>query len=151
VQDLIRQIFKRNGLYKERLHFDLFRIYPVKPYTLQDNETDWDFIIRFSANSGICFYSIAKDEWDVVVFTDHNAHCLYIFPSGANETALRQVLVGVYHPAASLDVSHFSDEYSACHNMATCIKREIPFRSKIVSHPEIPMTLTARIAGSHQR
>ncbi|VAW98196.1 hypothetical protein MNBD_GAMMA21-1366 [hydrothermal vent metagenome] len=109
VPDLIKLTCERNGFNKDQLHFDLSRAYPVKPYTLQANETDWAFVQRLAANSGIYFYSIAKDDQEVVVFTDHNAHCPYIArevlnyiaPSGANEDVMGQALVGVHHLAAT--------------------------------------------------
>ncbi|VAW99793.1 hypothetical protein MNBD_GAMMA21-2341 [hydrothermal vent metagenome] len=267
VPDLIKQTCERNGLLKDQLHFDLSRAYPVKPYTLQADETDWAFISRLAANSGIYFYSIAKDDQEVIVFTDHNAHCPYIArevlsfiaPSGSNEDVMGQALVGVHHLAAtarlgipqsrvhdyneetpstnllastaiepttsihstpqpgetlfglgtrsldesdqhskriaecaqvvaldltaqnnvvdmaaghicSLEASQFDAQYNADYfittvthkasqfaghnegdpdiayrNKATCIKRETPYRSKTVPHPEMPMTMTARI------
>jgi len=267
VPDLIKLTCERNGLNKDQLHFDLSRAYPVKPYTLQANETDWAFIQRLAANSGIYFYSIAKDDQEVVVFTDHNAHCPYIArevlhfiaPSGGNEDVMGQALVGVHHLAAnartvvpqsrihdyneetpsttllastaieptssirptpqpgetlyglgtrsldesdaqskriaerantfafdltargnvvdmaaghicSLEASDFDSQYNADYfiseviheasqfaghnegdqdiayrNKATCIKRETPFRRATVRHPELPMTMTARI------
>ena len=267
VPDLIKLTCERNGLFKDQLHFDLSHAYPVKPYTLQANETDWAFIQRLAANSGLYFYSIAKDDQEVVVFTDHNAHCPYIArevlhfiaPSGGNEDVMGQAMVGVHHLSAnarsvipqsrihdfneetpsthllantaiepiasirptpqpgetlfglgtrsldesdqqskriaefagafafdltargnvvdmaaghicSLEARHFDAQYNADyfittviheasqfagHNegdqdiayrhVATCIKRETPFRTATVGHPEIPMTLTARI------
>ncbi|MGD8927029.1 MAG: type VI secretion system Vgr family protein, partial [Thioalkalispiraceae bacterium] len=267
VPDMIRATCERNGLIKDQLHFDLSRSYPIKPYTLQANESDWDFISRLAANSGIYFYSIVKDETDVIVFTDHNAHCPYIArevlhfiePSGANKEMAGNALVGIHQLAAtarqvipqarvhdfnedtpstqllastaidpitqlkatpapgetlfglgtrtldasdvqskriaehaavqafdltangnvvdmaaghicSVEATHFDAQYSgdylithviheasqfAGHNegdediayraAATCIKRETPFRSATVNHPELPMTLTARI------
>ncbi len=267
VPDLIKLTCERNGLLKDQLHFDLSRAYPVKPYTLQANETDWAFISRLAANSGLYFYSIAKDDQEVIVFTDHNAHCPYIArevlhfiaPSGGNEDVMGQAVVGVHHLGAnarmvipqsrvndvneetpstsllantaidattsirttpqpgetvfglgtrsldesdahskriaehakvtafdltargnvvdmaaghicSLEASHFDAQYNADyfiseviheasqfagHNegdqdiayrhIATCIKRETPFRTATVHHPELPMTLTARI------
>ena len=267
VPDLIRETCERNGLIKDQLHFDLSRPYPVKPYMLQANETDWDFISRLAANAGIYFYSIEKDDQEVIVFTDHNAHCPYIArevlhfieTSGANKEIAGNALVGIHHLAAtarnvipqsrmhdfneatpstqllastalesiaatkatpqagetlfglgtrtldesdgqskriaefagahafdlnskgnvvdmaaghicSVEATHFDAQYNgdyfithvihqssqfagqgdndddiAYRAAASCIKRETPFRTATVRHPELPMTLTARI------
>ena len=267
VPDLLRLTCERNGLLKDQLHFDLSRAYPIKPYTLQANESDWAFISRLAANSGLYFYSIEKDDQEVIVFTDHNAHCPYIArevlhfiePSGANKDIAGNALVGVHQLAAnarlsipqsrvhdvneetpsinllastalepvtqlkatpapgetryglgsrsldasdaqskriaehagvvafdltargnvvdmaaghicSLEATRFDAQYNgdyfishviheasqfagqnegsediAYRAAATCIKRETPFRSQTIPHPEMPMTMTARI------
>ena len=267
VPDMIKLTCERNGLIKDQLHFDLSRAYPVKPYTLQANESDWDFISRLAANSGIYFYSIEKDDQEVIIFTDHNAHCPYIArevlhfiePSGANKDVAGNALVGVHNLAAnarqvipqarihdfneetpstqllantaiepvtqlkstpapgetlfglgsrtldesdeqskriaehasvlafdlsakgnvvdmaaghicSMEATHFDAQYNgdymithviheasqfaghaegdvdiAYRAASTCIKRETPFRTATVKHPELPMTMTARI------
>jgi len=267
VPDMIKLTCERNGLIKDQLHFDLSRAYPVKPYTLQANESDWDFISRLAANNGIYFYSIEKDDQEVIIFTDHNAHCPYIArevlhfiePSGANKDVAGNALVGVHNLAAnarqvipqarihdfneetpstqllantaieavgqikqtpapgetlfglgsrtldesdeqskriaeyanvlafdlsakgnvvdmaaghicSMEATHFDAQYNgdymithviheasqfaghaegdediAYRAASTCIKRETPFRTATVKHPELPMTMTARI------
>ena len=79
VPDIIKLTCERHGILGDNLKFDLSRNYPVKPYTLQANETDWHFICRLASNSGLYFYSVSNEhDQEVVVFTDHNAHCPYI-------------------------------------------------------------------------
>lgn len=269
VPDIIKLICERHGIGTHQLKFDLSQTYPVRPYTLQANESDWDFLYRLTANAGIYWYSVTQDNQEVIVFTDHNAHCPYIArevlsyipETGSSRSVEGSNLVGIYdlsanaravapqirihdyneetpttsllagshvttQPAAylqdtpqpgetrfglgtrtlddsaqwckrqaesakvlafdltvrgnvvdmaaghvcSLDaqlfdpgysgdclitrVSHRASQYSSANldsaevayrHDATCIKRETPFRCALVSHPPLPMTLTARI------
>ena len=98
IPDIIQTTCERHGIGSHQLQFDLSQTYPVRPYTLQANESDWDFVQRLAANAGLYFYSIAQDNTEVIVFTDHNAHCPYIardllsyIPETGTARSLRQI------------------------------------------------------------
>jgi type VI secretion system secreted protein VgrG len=95
---------ERHGIGSHQVQFDLSQPYPVRPYTLQANETDWDFVQRLATHAGLYSYSIAQDNSEVIIFTDHNAHCPYITrnvlsyipETGTARSLLGQSLVGIY-------------------------------------------------------
>ncbi|MGD8926979.1 MAG: hypothetical protein PVG20_09000, partial [Thioalkalispiraceae bacterium] len=55
------------------------------------------------------------------------------------------LITHVIHEASQFAGHNEGDEDIAYRAVATCIKRETPFRTATVKHPELPMTLTARI------
>jgi len=101
IPDIIRFTCEQHNLMQ--LKFDLSQAYPVQPYILQADETDWAFIQRLMAQSGLYSYSTCNDEQEVIVFTDNNANCPYIAravlehvaPSGQPKMVDGKYVVGV--------------------------------------------------------
>ncbi len=76
--DIVRQTLLGHGFAENRLRFHLSRHYPVRPYTLQAQETDYAFVQRLLARAGIFFWSSAESGEEVLHFSDHNSHCSFL-------------------------------------------------------------------------
>lgn len=72
--DILLAVLNAHGIEAHRVRLRLSVHYPVRPWTLQVNETDFDFLARLLAQTGIFFWSEAEEDAEIVVFADHNAH-----------------------------------------------------------------------------
>lgn len=85
--EILRQLLEAHGYRREQITLDLSRGYPVRPYTLQANESDFDFLQRLLAGAGIFYWFDCaegfggEDGQERIHFSDHNAACPYL-PSG---------------------------------------------------------------------
>lgn len=93
--DILLGVLKSHGIEEHRVRLRLSAHYPVRPWTLQINETDLDFLARLLAQAGIFFWSETDEDSEILVFADHNAH----LPERAG-AALR------YQPGGGLEPEH---------------------------------------------
>ncbi|HDR46086.1 MAG TPA: type VI secretion system tip protein VgrG, partial [Geoalkalibacter subterraneus] len=73
IPQILRSVLESHGIADERLRLHLIRHYPVRPWTLQVNESDFDFIARMLAGAGIFSWSEADADGELICFSDHNA------------------------------------------------------------------------------
>ncbi len=71
---VLRAVLAAHGIVDDRLRLRLSCHYPVQPWTLQVNESDFDFISRLLARAGIFYWSEADTEGELLCFSDHNGH-----------------------------------------------------------------------------
>ncbi len=74
IPQILRVALEGHGIVDDRLRLRLSRHYPVRPWTLQVNESDFDFIARLLARAGIFYWSEADADGELLCFSDHNAH-----------------------------------------------------------------------------
>ncbi len=94
-EDIVRDTLQRHCIGRDQVRFHLNRTYQIRPYTLQANETDWDFVHRVLARTGIFGWIGHEAESQIYHFSDHNsflphyAHgtVRYIPLSGQEKTA----------------------------------------------------------------
>jgi len=73
VPQIIETILAAHGIAEDRLCLRLSRHYPVRPWTLQVNESDFEFISRLLAKDGIFYWSEADADGELLCLSDHNA------------------------------------------------------------------------------
>ena len=70
VPDIVAALLRKHGYLGDDFHFQLSRHYPLREYTTQYQESDWDFIARLCAQEGIFFYFSQEQNKDVWKFAD---------------------------------------------------------------------------------
>ncbi|HFD80257.1 MAG TPA: type VI secretion system tip protein VgrG [Gammaproteobacteria bacterium] len=134
--DIVRATCERNGIPATRLRFDLSRPYRVLPYVLQANETDLAFLQRLLARAGVSFYSLADDDGELIVFTDHNANCPYL-----SRPVLR------YLPQSGLPQGRDGNEHVGVHTLSVT-HRLVTAQHGVRDHNEAtPATILHCTAG----
>jgi len=73
VPQILATVLAAHGIAEDRLRLCLSRHYSVRPWTLQVNESDFDFIARLLAREGIFSWSEAEAAGELLCFSDHNA------------------------------------------------------------------------------
>ncbi|AJF07619.1 type VI secretion system Vgr family protein [Geoalkalibacter subterraneus] len=73
VPQIIETVLVGHGIAEDRLCLRLSRHYPVRPWSLQVNESDFEFLSRLLAREGIFFWSEADADGEQLFFSDHNA------------------------------------------------------------------------------
>ncbi len=73
VPQIIETVLAAHGILEDRLCMRLSRHYPVRPWTLQVNESDFEFISRLLAKDGIFYWSEADADGELLCLSDHNA------------------------------------------------------------------------------
>ena len=114
VVEIIKQTCERNSIDAHQIKFSLVQAYPGHAFTLQADETDWDFVQRLMSHAGIyCYSSVNEDpdhaNYETIVFTDNNTYCPYIVRnvlqyiprSNQTETIYGKAQVGIYHLSAT--------------------------------------------------
>ncbi|MDY0212809.1 MAG: type VI secretion system tip protein TssI/VgrG [Desulfuromonadaceae bacterium] len=72
VVEIATELLQTHGFPSTQIQFQLTRDYPVRPFTLQANETDLDFLHRILSAAGIFYWSDIEEGTEVVHFCDHN-------------------------------------------------------------------------------
>lgn len=72
VPDLIALLLEDNGFGPSDYRFELQGTYPTPDYTVQHEETDWDFLCRLAEYEGIFYYFVPEGDRQVLVFRDTN-------------------------------------------------------------------------------
>ncbi len=70
VKDIVSDVLVAAGILADEQSWQLSETYPVRDYTAQYRETDWDFVQRLLAEEGIYFSYQVAEERAQVVFTD---------------------------------------------------------------------------------
>ncbi|MDO3378195.1 type VI secretion system Vgr family protein [Geoalkalibacter halelectricus] len=71
--EILAKVLASHGIDESRYQLRLSRGYPVRPWTLQVEESDLDFLARLCAAAGIFYWSEVDDEHERLCFCDHNA------------------------------------------------------------------------------
>ncbi|HRI62579.1 MAG TPA: type VI secretion system tip protein TssI/VgrG [Polyangium sp.] len=69
--DIVKEVFKDAGITEGRQEWILSEDHPVRNYTAQYRETDWDFVQRILYEEGIYHAVRAGDDAETFVFSDH--------------------------------------------------------------------------------
>ncbi|WP_305045826.1 type VI secretion system Vgr family protein [Geoalkalibacter sp.] len=72
--EILLAVLGAHGIEAQRVRLRLSAHCPVRPWTLQVNESDLDFLDRLLAQAGIFYWSEADEDAEILVFADHNAH-----------------------------------------------------------------------------
>lgn len=70
-QQIIQEVFSDNGISDSK--FSLSKTHNPRPYCVQYNETDFDFIVRLMEEEGMFYYFDHADKKDKIVICDDSA------------------------------------------------------------------------------
>lgn len=135
VVDILHDVLDRASL-ADKVRYELTGTYPKKPYVAQQNESDWDFLQRILAESGISHRFDFEDDGTYVVFFDDSPHAPDC-PGGAMEHVRETLLLG--ESEALLGVSI---EYSACHE-------SVVFRDYDPARPALRQEASSESGSQH--
>ncbi len=76
--ELVNATLARHNIDQADIQWQLNRLYPMLPYTVQYKETDLAFIQRLLSDNGISYWFDCENGQDIVRFTDHNSHFPYV-------------------------------------------------------------------------
>ncbi len=80
--DIVKETLERHGYKPEQLKFRLGEQPPVHPYTLQVEQSDFDFIQRVLARDGIFYYFDCETHnnftYEVIHFLNATSYCHYL-------------------------------------------------------------------------
>ena len=78
VPEIVRHLLTAHGYTAAQVDLRPSGHYPARPYTLQAQESDWDFFHRLLAGAGIFYRFEVRDGVETIVLADHNAACPYL-------------------------------------------------------------------------
>ena len=78
VPEIARHLLTAHGYTAAQVDLRPSGHYPARPYTLQAQESDWDFFHRLLAGAGIFYRFEVRDGVETIVLADHNAACPYL-------------------------------------------------------------------------
>ncbi len=80
--DIVKETLERHGYKSDQLKFHLKDQPPVHPYTLQVEQSDFDFLQRILARDGIFYYfdceTRAEATFEVIHFLNATSYCPYL-------------------------------------------------------------------------
>ncbi len=70
VQEIVEEVLKQSGMESRDYKFEAKDKFPKREFTVQYNESDWQFVRRLLEDEGIFYFFRHEDGLDVVVFAN---------------------------------------------------------------------------------
>ena len=145
VPEIVAETLGRHGIGASRVRFHLCRTYPARPWTVQAQESDFDFLARLLARAGIFFRSVSEEGEEIFHFADHNG----AFPALEGVIPFRPGggLVCGSHGLSGFLPSVLPPEQAAFHELSRCghlRPGEIGVHGVNAELPGIPLAAVAR-------